>query len=85
MENFTREEKYVYMDRAFSIKVLNGEEGFKVVVIDENAEKQIPFQGKCTNENYFEICKKGAAKDPVDDIIAVMKKTIDLWIDKGLL
>ena len=78
------EETYKHKDRIFKIKVTEEVDGFHVRAIDEVTKKVIDH-GKCTYEVYAEIRKRENSKDPVEEIIEVIKKTLDLWIDKGLI
>ena len=84
METIKSEEIYKYKDRIFNIKLLEKADGFHIIVEDEKTKKKIDH-GKCSYESYFEIRKNGISKDPVEDVVAVMKNTINLWVDKGLI
>lgn len=84
MERIVKDEIYRYKNRDFNFKVLDKSDGFHIIVEDKKTKKKIDH-GKCSHENYFEIFRKGMSRDPVEDIIVVMKKTINLWIDKGLI
>lgn len=84
METIKKEETYKYKDRLFKIKVTEEEDGFHVRATDEVTKKQVD-RGKCSHENYIEIRKRKISGDPVGEIIEVIKKTINLWVDKGLI
>jgi len=84
MERIKREEIYKYKNRVFNVKVLEKDDGFDVAVIDEKTKKVID-RGKYSHDNYLEIRRRGISKDPADDLVAVMKKTVNPWVDKGLI
>ena len=82
MASIIREETHKYKNRVFKIVVLEDSWGFNVHTLDEAGKKV--DHGKCSHENYTIIREKDISKDPVAEIIEVQKKTIDLWVDKGL-
>ncbi len=85
MDKIVSQEAYKYKDRVFVIKVLDKEnDGFYVVAVDQKTDKTVDY-GRCSHEVYSEICRRKLSKNPIEEMIEITKKTLDLYVDKGLI
>jgi len=85
MAVIVKNEVYKYKDREFNIKLLETVIGFFVFIFDARTKKRIKSMYRVEHKVIPEIIKKGLCDNPVEDIVMVAKKDLNLCVDKNLI
>ena len=78
-----RTEPFTCSNRQFNLKVLEQGGWFYMTIEDGQTHRQIPLTGKFSRETYDEIAGRGG--DPIQEVLAMHRKTLRQFISQGLV
>jgi len=78
-----RTEPFIYSNRPFNLRVSEQGAWFFITVEDGQTHRRIPLSGKFSRETYDEIVGRGG--DPIEEMLAMHRKTLSLFIGQGLV
>ena len=78
-----RTEPFTCNNRLFNLKVSEQGDWFYMTIEDGQTNRRIPLKGKFSRETYDEIAGRGG--DPIEEVLAMHRKTLRQFISQGLV